>query len=39
MFNNKEVDKIVAGEDYERLSLKEAAKARLAVAVAAEAST
>jgi hypothetical protein len=37
-FNDKEVDKMV-GEDYKRLSLKEAAKAQLAVAVAAEAST
>ena len=36
-FNNEEVDKMV-GEDSERMSLKEAAKARLA-AVAAEAST
>ena len=36
-FNNKEVDKIV-GEDGKRISLKEAAKARLAV-VTAEAST
>ena len=37
IFDNKEVDKIV-GEVCKRISLKEAAKARLAVAVAAEVS-
>jgi hypothetical protein len=37
-FNNEEVDEVV-GEDYKRLSLKEAAKAWLAAVVAAEAST
>jgi hypothetical protein len=37
-FNNKEVDKMV-GEDCERVSLKEAAKAQLAAAVAVEVST
>ena len=38
IFNNKEVDDLV-GEPYKRVSLKEAAKARLAAAVAVEAST
>jgi hypothetical protein len=37
-FDNEEVDEMV-GEDCERMSRKEAAKARLAAAVAAEAST
>ena len=38
IFNNKEVDNLV-GEPYKRVSLKEAAKAWLAAAVAVEAST
>ena len=37
IFNNEEVDDLV-GEPYKRVSLKEAAKARLAAAIAAEAS-
>ena len=37
IFNNKEVDDLV-GELYKRVSLKEAAKAWLAAAVAAEVS-
>jgi len=35
-FNNEDVDELV-GEPYERVPLKEAAKARLSAAVAAEA--
>ena len=38
IFNNKEVDNLV-GEPCKRVSLKEAAKAQLATAVAVEAST
>jgi hypothetical protein len=37
IFNNKEVDDLV-GEPYKRVSLKEVVKARLATAVAVEAS-
>jgi hypothetical protein len=38
IFNNKKIDRIVR-EDYKRLSLKEATKARLTAIVTIEAST